>query len=398
MKTHCVGDCMAVNPGATDSRLAVRVFILPFFFASQLVVADILVRYEPSANDQLEGVISDQPLSPDVVKSASLSASLLVQSEAEGASRVAVWPVAATDSFSTLDYVSFTIEPHPTALVSLGSLSWAGTSYSDSAVSLRLRTSLDGFATDVATFDSVGGGIRQWLADFDLGALPASIGSTLEFRIYPGNSGVNADWVDLTGVLGGGQDMGLTLTGTADEPPVSLLTLAAADRASAWDVPADGVFDEIVEGDIVSWNGYTDLRHVAEFDLASVPGTTVSAVLSVQTGLFSAGPRTIQLHGYAGDGAVMLQDFPPGEGLGAASVVSGVWSTLSFDVTNFVLDLIRRSEGWAGFNIREEPACNPGILDCVNISIGSITLEITVVQTVFADGFEEEHSSGAPAN
>lgn len=380
----------------SGSRPATRIFALLCFFVSHCIAADVLVRYEPGENDQFEGMISDQPLSPDVVKSASISASLLAQSEAAGTSKSAVWPVAAVGPAGTSDYVSFTVEPHPTALVSLDTLSWAGTSYSDSAVSLTLRTSLDGFAMDVAAFDSVGGGLRHWIANFDLSALPTSIGTSLEFRIYPGNTGPAADWVDLTGVLGGGLGMGLTLTGTATEPSTIPLDLGATYRASAWDVPADGVFDEIVAGDIVAWNGYADLRHVAEFDLAYVPATTVSAVLSIQTGLFSAGPRAIQLLGYTGDGAVTLADFSLGEQLGAASVVSGVWSEQSFDVTSFVLDLIRNSRNWAGFNIREEPLCDAEILDCVNISVGSVTLEVTVVETVFADGFEGENPAQVP--
>jgi len=174
---------------------------------------------------------------------------------------------------------------------------------------------------------------------------------------------------------------------------LSVLTLQALDRASARDVPADGVFDEIVAGEIFSWNGYSDLRHAAEFNLASVPREIITAMLKVQTGQWSPGARGLQVHGHAGDGAVALEDFAGGALLGANPIVSGAWDTQSLDVTEFIRDLVQNSEQWAGFNIREEPQCDPNVLDCVNISVGSLALEIQFVETVLADGFEQAAGS-----
>lgn len=130
--------------------------------------------------------------------------------------------------------------------------------------------------------------------------------------------------------------------------------------------PADGVFDGILWGNagLINNNGYSDDRAGVEFALPDLPaGSTInSAVLSLGIQAVE-GPRSVQIHGYAGDGAIGLADFAQDGLIGSGSVgpggtapMRGGLYLLEFDVTPLLEELWAAGGGFAGFNVRESPA------------------------------------------
>jgi len=349
--------------------------------------ADVLVQYDPGPNDQVNGVIDDTPLSPDFVKTASLSASLLVQSEPLGYFNSTVWPVEASDGFDEADYVSFTVTPHPTAELDFESLVWTGVSYANSTVELTLRVTIDGLTEEISNASTTGTGFRAWTASFDLSGLPPVTDTAVEFRLYPLKTGGEPDWADLAGSLSGGT--GLTLNGTATEPTVSTIESPAVATATGTDNgPADGTFDEIVSGSYFSWNGYTESRHAAEFDLTDLPDTLVSATLRMTSQGYPEGPRFMQLNGYDGDGAITLSDFEQDNLLGSIEIDPD-YEVIRLDITDFLLGQVRDSKNGVGFNFRESPACSDA-LDCVNLRLTDISVELSFVDVLFSDSYEDD--------
>ena len=349
--------------------------------------AEILVRYDPGVEDRVGGNISENPLSPDLVKNGSLATSLAVQSQVVGIYNPNTWPVYAGDGFDPGDYISFTVTAHPTVELVLDSLTWTGVSFNDSAISLTLRVSLDGFTQDVGYFESVGSAFRSWVADFDLSALPPVSGAEVEFRIYPANAGPQADFADLIGTLVGGS--GLTLKGTAGQPNTSRISMPSGARATATDNgPADGVFDEIVPGNYFSWNGYTESRHAVEFDGSGFSPAIASATLRIESNGYVDGPRYLRVDGYTANGAIELADFV-NENLLDSAAVDPNYEIIELDVTEFVLDKIRREEYGPGFVLRESPPCGEP-LDCVSIQLGDVSLDLEFVDVLFSDSYEEE--------
>jgi len=166
----------------------------------------------------------------------------------------------------------------------------------------------------------------------------------------------------------------------------STVDLSYTAAASAIDNgPEDGVFDAIVSTTVgsVMDNEYSSLRTALEFSLASIPSSAVinSAVLKFPIQNYT-GSRLVELHGYAGDGAVQLGDFAFNGLLGTATVDATGLQSLSIDVTSFVAGLAATSGAFAGFNIREAPF---GFSDVMFIDFGIIAPVLSVDYTVFPD-------------
>jgi hypothetical protein len=123
--------------------------------------------------------------------------------------------------------------------------------------------------------------------------------------------------------------------------------------------PQDGIFDVFTIPNLgsVNNNGFASFRTAVEFSLADLPtGSTINAAeLTVVLSNFE-GTRSIEVHGYAGDGTVQLSDLALNGLVGTASVDAGGTQTFVLDATSFVTDLVANGETFAGFNVREEPA------------------------------------------
>ena len=119
----------------------------------------------------------------------------------------------------------------------------------------------------------------------------------------------------------------------------------------------DGVFDNFTipnEGSINN-NGWTSFRTGFEFDVAGLPAGSVESALLTMTIANWEGQRSLEVHGYAGNGVVELSDLAL-DHLLASTAITPVFTDLVFDVTSFITDLRASDVAYAGFNLREEPA------------------------------------------
>jgi len=150
------------------------------------------------------------------------------------------------------------------------------------------------------------------------------------------------------------------LPGLAERVDADVINLNFVSFATGVDAgPQDGIFDSftILNLGSVNNNGYTSFRTAFEFSLVDLPsGSRInSANLSVVLSNFE-GTRSIEVHGYAGDGNVQLGDFALNRLVDTTSADASGTQTYIFDVTSFVANLVRNGDTFAGFNIREEPA------------------------------------------
>lgn len=192
-------------------------------------VGQALVQYNPTGSQQ-----STSSLSPSIVSS-SITASNLVQSTPGVWSNTNVWPVPTSGPFNTGVYTSFTVQPLAGNQLNLASLSYDAESYFNSNITLHLRSSLDGFASDIGTANSTSTGQRLWNATFNLSALPRNITASVEFRLYPDNTGTS-DFADLVSTAAGGN--GLVLNVVPQTVPAlgrsGLLLLLGVLVATGW--------------------------------------------------------------------------------------------------------------------------------------------------------------------
>jgi hypothetical protein len=140
-----------------------------------------------------------------------------------------------------------------------------------------------------------------------------------------------------------------------------LLSLSFATIATAVDTgQQDGIFDLFALSNLGSLinSGFTSFSTAAEFHLSSVPAGAIlnSATL---TSLISNIPfencpafcvdRSIEVLGYAGDGAIQLADFGNG-GVVGSSVIGVGNINPAHDVTSFINGLRSSGTAFAGFN------------------------------------------------
>jgi len=172
---------------------------------------------------------------------------------------------------------------------------------------------------------------------------------------------------------------------------IALNFIAAATGEDAG--PQDGVFDGFAPFNLgsVNNNGWTSLRTAFEFDLSGVPtGSTITSAQLIMDLSNWGGARTIQVHGYAGDGTVQLADFARDALLATAGVNPTGTQRLTLDVTSYVGGLAASGQTFAGFNVREEPAndVNYVVMNLEGVTAGyfpQLSIEFTPEQRVDID-------------
>ena len=126
--------------------------------------------------------------------------------------------------------------------------------------------------------------------------------------------------------------------------------------------PQDGVFDAFTTANLgsVNNNGFTSFRTAVEYTLPLLPSDAIvdSVALKLAIGAWE-GPRSLQVHGYDGDGTVQLTDFALNELVATATLAPVGYQNLSLDVTDFLAAHVARAGAVVGFNIREEPPNAP---------------------------------------
>ncbi|MEM7705747.1 MAG: 6-bladed beta-propeller [Pseudomonadota bacterium] len=189
--------------------------------------ADILVRYAPDLTDEqptncfdpfLPTCLFDSTPMPTDVVDPGLSASMLQQNMPNAfANRAPFWPVFADQPFNADEYLTFTLTPGPLNVLNFESLSYSAGSFSiASGLFVRLRTSLDGFSSDVDVQPIPDDATTPFDLLFDLTSLPPDIASSVEIRLYPDNTVDDFEFMDLVGLGAGGT--GVTVNGTAKPP------------------------------------------------------------------------------------------------------------------------------------------------------------------------------------
>ncbi len=192
--------------------------------------ADTLVQYNPDPTDEssegcsgpTDPCISDiRQLTADVVDPGVVAGDIS-QNSPDGFFNLApVWPVRADQPFNLNEYLTFSLTPQPQAVLNLDSLSYSGFTYlltpgEASTMFMRLRTSLDGFTSDIDIQPVSSDAALPYTLVFDLSSLPPDITSAVEFRLYPDNTIGSADFMDVVGEAAGG--VGVQVIGTAKPP------------------------------------------------------------------------------------------------------------------------------------------------------------------------------------
>jgi hypothetical protein len=189
--------------------------------------------------------------------------------------------------------------------------------------------------------------------------------------------------------------------GTQTGPSITSYNVSVATGVD--DGPQDGIFDSFSIPNLgsVNNNGFTSFRTAFEFSLSALPvGSRINSANLTMVLLNFEGTRSIEVHGYTGDGVVQLSDLALNRLIGTASVGPNGVQTLFFDVTDFVADLVSNSRTFAGFNVREEPANTSNFvimqLALSNVPVLSIdfstgqTVAIAVKPSIFSERTGEE--------
>ena len=175
---------------------------------------------------------------------------------------------------------------------------------------------------------------------------------------------------------------------------ITLNFVAAATGVDAGS--EDGVYDAFAPFNLgsVNDNGFTSFRTAFEFDLSSLPsGATINSVQLVMDLTNWEGMRTIEVHGYTGDGTIDgtagLADFARNGLLVTTSVSPTGTQRLTLDVTSFVVGLAVNGETFAGFNVREDTdGSNFLVMNLEGVSIGvlpQLSIEFSTEQVVDID-------------
>lgn len=171
---------------------------------------------------------------------------------------------------------------------------------------------------------------------------------------------------------------GAALEGTASE----LVLIVPVDVATGTDDgPQDGSFDRLTPENLgsVNNNGFTSFRTSFEFSLGQIPpGSAVSgATLTFDISAFE-GPRSIEVHGYAGDGSVALEDLARDGPLWSGTVDGSGTQSFSVDVTGTVVALVGEAHSHAGYTVREDPP-NESNFTVMHMPTGRATLAVRYV-------------------
>ncbi len=145
--------------------------------------------------------------------------------------------------------------------------------------------------------------------------------------------------------------------------------------------PQEGIFEHFTTGNLgsVNNNGYTSMRTAFEFDLSAAPAASQIASVTLTTEIKNGeGTRSIEIHGYSGDGTVQLADLTRDRLVSTASVGPSGRQYLTYDVTGFVTELLASGGTFVGFNVREEPANEANY---IVMWLGTIYLTVNVDTT-----------------
>ena len=169
----------------------------------------------------------------------------------------------------------------------------------------------------------------------------------------------------VVGCTSGGTEPQLQHGAPVDEPLLEASGLAdvidldyVSLRTGRDDGPQDGIFDSFADYNLgsVNNNGYTSFRTAFEFSLSGLTtGSTINAAELTLVLQAWEGTRSIEVHGYSGDGSVHLGDFALNGLVGTVSADASGTQTFVLDVTSFLAELTANGAAFAGFNVREEP-------------------------------------------
>jgi hypothetical protein len=180
------------------------------------------------------------------------------------------------------------------------------------------------------------------------------------------------------------------LSGKGTQTGTAITSYNVSMATGVDDGPQDGIFDSFTIsnlGSVVN-NGFTSFRTAFEFSLSALPmGSTINSANLTMVLYNYEGTRSIEVHGYTGDGTVQLSDLALNGLVGTASVAPSGVPTLFFDVTRFVADLVSNGGTFAGFNVREEPAntSNFVIMQLALSGVPVLSIDFSTGQTVAID-------------
>jgi len=212
--------------------------LLLFASSVSLAQAVVLARWTPVSvgSDAVVGAsydeAADTPPADEFAPNLTVSSLDRIGAAEVGTNAGAVWSGAATNGatgISLADYTTFTITPDSGFTASYTSVSYSYQTYGFQATDgylLYLRSSVDGFAADLAT-GSVDPGPGAGTAVFDASSL-SGIADPVEFRIYASapNAPAGSRWFDLQG-SNTATDVGLIVDGAVSpipEPSTGLLS------------------------------------------------------------------------------------------------------------------------------------------------------------------------------
>jgi hypothetical protein len=190
---------------------SVSIWLLTFGESAR---GDLILQYNPTGSQA-----SGTPLSPSFVDPAVTATSLSQVGLGSWVNTDAL-PVGQISSSSTVtlgEYLTFAVSAAGGQDIMFQNLQYDKQSYNGSGATLAsLRSSLDGFATDIDTLHVNPSGAQSLI--FNLSSLPLSSGA-VTFRIYFYDAPINrSDWDDLLSTASGGN--GLQLTGEIVPSPV----------------------------------------------------------------------------------------------------------------------------------------------------------------------------------
>lgn len=183
------------------------------------------------------------------------------------------------------------------------------------------------------------------------------------------------------------------------QPASRSVHLSVASAATAADDgPQDGIFDRLTPANLgsVNNNGFTSFRTALEFPLAAIPegATIVASVLDFDVEAFE-GPRSLEVHGYVGDGLAALTDVDGGERQWSGTVDGSGTQTFTVDVSGQVSSLVREGTTHAGYSFREEPA-NDANYTVMHVPVDRAVLSVTYVVERHVEIVVRPSDEGAP--
>ena len=233
------------------------------------------------------------------------------------------WAVASiADAVTGNDYMQFSLNYNGTNTISIDTLNFIWQRSATGTTGLAIRSSLDSYASNLATFSVVDNTNSQSFATADLGAAFEGLTSNITFRFYgyseaaggtAGFEGVGADLV-VNGVMGAAGGSSLFWVG-ADTTRGGTGTWSAA--GTTWsDTDADGQLAVA-----------SDKTKTAVFGGATAGAVTVSGTVEADAGI------SFNTTGYILSGGTAIEMNGANATTNAITVDTGVTATIGTDIT-----------------------------------------------------------------